>query len=207
MSYILDALRRAESERANEKNPGLHDQVVAPMLHVERSRGPAPWLWMLTGAALVLASGLAWMHWRSVPVARPPVPVVVAPAPAPVLAPPRPVQASPAPLAIRPVPAPASASAVVELPARTPAPAPAPVNHAEDRVPGLTELPDEIRHALPVLHFDGAVYSDKPSSRILMVNGQLLHEGEAISPELTIEKIGAKGAVLNFRGTRFEFSR
>ena len=104
-----------------------------------------------------------------------------------------------------PAPAPASASAVVELPARTPAPAP--VSHAEDRVPGLTELPDEIRHALPALHFDGAVYSDKPSSRILMVNGQLLHEGEAISPELTIEKIGAKGAVLNFHGTRFEFSR
>ena len=81
------------------------------------------------------------------------------------------------------------------------------MQRAEDRVPALAELPDELRRALPTLHFDGAVYSDKPANRILMVNGQLLHEGEAITPELAIEKIGPKSPVLSFRGNRFEFSR
>jgi general secretion pathway protein B len=83
----------------------------------------------------------------------------------------------------------------------------APTNASEERAPALAELPDELRRALPALHFDGAVYSDKPANRILMVNGQLLHEGESITPELSIERINPKGAVLSFRGHRFELTR
>ena len=111
--------------------------------------------------------------------------------------------------------APAGSPAQAAAPAPTPSPAPspapaaaaAPVRAGEERAPGLAELPDELRRALPALHFDGAVYSDKPANRILMVNGQLLHEGESITPELSIERINPKGAVLSFRGHRFELTR
>ena len=38
--------------------------------------------------------------------------------------------------------------------------------------PALAELPDEVRRALPPMRFEGTVYSDTASSRMLMINGQ-----------------------------------
>lgn len=206
MSYILDALRRAESERANEKVPGLYDQAAAPLLPVDRSRAQTPWLWGLAGATIVLAAALAWLVLRPSPSA-PAAPA--APGLAAALAP-APVRAQTPPPAPRPAPRPAPVAAR-PAPASAPSPAPAvavaPVSTSEEHTPALAELPDELRRALPALHFDGAVYSDKPANRILMVNGQLLHEGESITPELSIERISQKGAVLSFRGHRFELTR
>ncbi|WP_417069275.1 general secretion pathway protein GspB [Niveibacterium terrae] len=232
MSYILDALRRAESERANEKVPGLYDQAAAPLLPAERSRAQTPWLWLLAGATVVLAAAVAWLALRpshsapATPIAQLPAPAqATAPAPVPGPAPATPPAPGHAPTE-QPLYRPAGAPAVIstaptaspaQLAARpaSPAPAPsaapavavAPARAGEERVPALAELPDEVRRALPALHFDGAVYSDKPANRILMVNGQLLHEGEAITPELSIERINPKGAVLSFRGHRFELTR
>ena len=38
---------------------------------------------------------------------------------------------------------------------------------------------------------------------MLIANGKVLKEGQALSPGLTLESIGARSAILNLRGTRF----
>ena len=45
--------------------------------------------------------------------------------------------------------------------------------------------------------------SDNPALRMLMVDGRMLVEGQAVSPGLRLERIGPHQAVFNHRGTRF----
>ena len=58
MSYILDALRRAQAERERGQVPGLHAQPGLGGMPRPRARATARvpgWVWALGGAALVLA--------------------------------------------------------------------------------------------------------------------------------------------------------
>jgi hypothetical protein len=62
MSYILDALRRAESERARGQVPGLHDQPALPVGHC-RARKAWPGIgacWLQAWAAV--GTGCCWRH-------------------------------------------------------------------------------------------------------------------------------------------------
>ncbi len=77
---------------------------------------------------------------------------------------------------------------------------------AEPRIYQLNELPDDVRRQLPQLTAGGAMYSDKPASRMLIINGQLFHEGDALNPNLTLRQIRLKSAVLEFRGYRYELN-
>ena len=43
MSYVLDALRRAEAERARGAVPGLNTQPLAEPAAPPPQRGPLPW--------------------------------------------------------------------------------------------------------------------------------------------------------------------
>jgi len=72
------------------------------------------------------------------------------------------------------------------------------------RVPLLGELPDGLRRQLPVLAFSGSVYSDQPASRFVMINGQLLREGDSVAPGLLLERIQPKSVLLRWRDQRFE---
>ena len=74
----------------------------------------------------------------------------------------------------------------------------------EKRVHALNELPAEIRQQLPALSVAGASYSANPSSRMLIINGQVFHEHDRLAPELTLEQIKLKAAVLEFKGYRYE---
>lgn len=108
MSYILDALRRAEAERGRGAVPGLHTQAMS----APRADSPSAGHWLLWGGAVVAVAGLAaggtwWAMQRSAPAA---VPAVAAPPAAPV-----------APLAV------ATAPAVPVVPAPVPVPDPSPL--------------------------------------------------------------------------------
>ncbi len=241
MSYILDALRRAESERASEKAPSLHDQPLDPLLRPDAaSRSGAPWLWMIAGGGLVLAGATLWAYIIGVPASPPPsaAPPQAAISPTPAPLPAAPLTPAPAPATVAPSPEPNQGTPVVVTPyptlpeppaGTTPsslAPPPQAVSHeptpgigqspqapsppvsAHDTpVPMLTELPDTVRRSLPPLRFEGTLYSAIPSNRLLMLNGQVLHEGEMASPDLKVEHISRTSAVLDYRGTRFELSK
>jgi general secretion pathway protein B len=132
MSYILDALRKADAQRERDPARGIHAQPFAAAGARAPVRNAKAWLWLgiaCLGLALV---GATW--WFS----RPAVPgVVLAPgAAAPAM------PALPAPAAMAPAPAPATAvpgTAVAERPA-TPDGAQMPARNAF-RPPAGTVMP------------------------------------------------------------------
>jgi general secretion pathway protein B len=219
MSYILDALRRADAERERGGVPGLHTQAMPEFGDDERpprSRGLKPWQWVVIGlgAGVALAIAVAWPWSGSEPAppaaALPPPPIAIAtpPAAAPAVLP----EPAPVPVATMPTAAPSVAPAIAPMRA-TPAQATpsadvasAPAAPAPQRVASLAELPADVRAGLPALAFGGSIYSNTPANRLLIVNGQLLHEGDALGPGATLEQIKPKAAVINVRGQRFEIA-
>jgi general secretion pathway protein B len=209
MSYILEALKKAQAERQLGHAPTIH----APTVHHAPPRLPAvkrTGLLALGGAAVVVALA-GWFAWSqrapapaavltpaataalpaaaSVPVAAP-APVVVAPAP---VTTPSPVIATRTEPVARPRKAPAA-------PKTVPAPAPASL---DDNVRYAKDLPPDIQQQLPRIAFGGYMYSENAADRLVLVDKTLRHEGEEIAPGLMLEKLLPKGAVLNFRGTRY----
>jgi general secretion pathway protein B len=226
MSYILEALKKADADRERERSavPSLHAHTDALGFERERRGGAALGAKLAVGAALLLAGGGAAWWWTAAPstnderptVSATPAPAAV-PAPAPVPQAPQPVAVAPA--APPPLPTPAQApSPIVAPPAPVPPPprkaaaaaapptaaTPAPRPPAEARLPTRNELAPELRAALPPLNVSGAVYAPSPSARLLFVNGLVLHEGDVLSDGLTVERIGRASSVLAFRGQRFE---
>jgi general secretion pathway protein B len=225
MSYILDALRKADAERSRGSVPGLASQPLpATMAGPLATRAGRPgWTWAAGGAAAALALVLlAWGPWErqgmpaaeparpaSLPAAGAAAPAVPDQARAPVVqvltlpvAPPPP---QPVPV---PVPAPAAveapAAAAVSPPASTPLARQATADPAQGPVPALAELPPTVRRQLPPLVVGGSVWSEQPSSRFVMLDGQLLREGDALGPGLVVERIGPRSARLAWREKRFE---
>jgi general secretion pathway protein B len=199
MSYILDALRRADAERERGSIPGIHAQPVPLASPDGQAQPPArPWAWTVAGIALaLLAAALAWRLLSAEDNAQPiaAAPAVVSP-PAP---PPSPVAPAPRPVAPQPaLPAPVLAHAPL-APPRAAAP-------ADARVYAQHELPDEIRHQLPTLTVGGSMYSDDPAHRMLIINGQIYHEHDQLAPQLTLEQIKLKAAVLKYKSYRYVIS-
>ena len=76
----------------------------------------------------------------------------------------------------------------------------------EARTYSLAELPEEVRAGLPALVVGGAMYSQTPANRMLIVNGQVYREGDAVAPGLVLEQIKLKSAVLKVKGLRYGIS-
>jgi general secretion pathway protein B len=202
MSYILDALQRAEAERERANVPGLNARPVppsaAPTALSTRQRAA------LSAVAVALlgtaAAGMwAWRARVDIPVAEPAAQAKPATALVPVV-----------PLDATTVAAPPVARVVAPKPAPTSPPPSeklaAPGSSAAASLPLLTELPDDIRRQIPALTINGAVYSDNPAQRLLLVNGQVLSQGSLAAPDLTLERIGANTSEFSFRGTRFRIA-
>ena len=232
MSYILDALRRAEADRQRGAVPGLQDQpqplpapAAAPADDPRRTG-----LWALAGAGLLAAGGAAAWWWLKSPGPAPVAPVAVmtpAPAVAPTAlpAPVTPVAPAAAPVLVAPAPA-----VVSSMPAAAPAPAspalvrpPIPPQPAEPPVPAKPapraavavpaaappdavrrqDLPENVRQQLPALTVAGATYSENPRYRMVIINGQVVQEGDTAAPGVVLETIRQKEVVLRAQGYRF----
>jgi general secretion pathway protein B len=132
VSLILDALRRADTERERERGavPGLHAQQVAVAPQV-RQAGVPPWGWVGIVAALGLLIALAgWFFARSGMPRQIDAPSVAQPqaAPAPAAAtasPPANLAAAVPPTSIAAAPPSSPARAVESQPVAEPAPWPA----------------------------------------------------------------------------------
>jgi general secretion pathway protein B len=67
----------------------------------------------------------------------------------------------------------------------------------------LVEAPDEVRRLIPPLVISGAVHSNERSQRMVIANGQVLHEGDAWGSEaVVIDEIRPRSVVLKVRGQR-----
>lgn len=267
MSYILDALKRAEAERDQGAVPGVHVKQLASYDEPDAQTTPI-WLWALAAAALVMAAGGAGYWWWRLPakevvanspsapaspaqmpaselpvpvVALPPTPAVVDNAasvatklPAKTDLPTKPLKSPPPVVAVQvaPQPSPAKRAAAVApaiptaaVPAATPAPAPAQVATAKPPVspapvptapansgkgatgsgiPMLSELPEALRRQIPPLSIAGAVYSDDPNQRMLIINNQTFGQGNQVGSGVQLEEIHSSSSIFSFQGTRFQ---
>ena len=232
MSYILDALRRADAERESGAVPGLHTQQFGVLPgDDEAPRRPRVLIGTIVLLVIALGGVLAWNFFgTSEPPSKPVLQAQVTPAPAPVaVAPPPPIFAPPV---FAPPTTPASAAAArpasaatTTAPPRPPAPRPpirreppaatagtatqaAPATAAvpppSDRIYTQAELPEAIRRELPKLSYGGGSYSGDKSSRLAFLNGQVFHEGDTIAPGLVLKQVKQKGAILAYKGYRFE---
>jgi general secretion pathway protein B len=202
MSYILEALKKAQAERQLGNAPTIHAVPVgaAPLEPAGARRRP---LWIaMTAVALVAA--LAALAWRTSAPDVKPVAVVVKPAA--VLAAPAPVAAlTPPPLAVVPPSAPEPKAVVVRaapVPKPVVAPPPAPLPE-EEKLQSLRDLPEAIQRTVPPITFGGYMYSKNPADRLLLIDKTLRHEGEEVAPGLVLEKLMPKAAVMNFKGYRY----
>ena len=196
MSYILDALRRADAERQQGQLPGL-GSTIDTMQPV--AAPPLRWPWWAAAAVVLLSAGVGLAWWW--PANR----TAVAAAPPAVVLGPRPVEPVAAPSPPAPLPIVVSGppvAAVVSPVASESGPASASVPAA--RVLPIRELPDAQRRELPPLVVGGSVWSDSAPSRFVILDGQVLREGDALAPGLTLERINRKSAVLRWREMRVE---
>lgn len=231
MSYILDALRKADAERERDPARGIHAQPLAGTPAQARAGGPRKAAMLAAGVVIAAIAVYAlWPRDASLPRPTPgaavstPAPlaapaVVVVPPRVPAVVqvatsvqpgpPPMPV-AAPPPLVIKApaatIAAKAVAAAAPAAPGMAPA-APAPSAPAAEAAPAriyaLAELPGDVQQQLPKLAITGGVHSENVAQRMLIVGGQVLNEGSEVAPGVVLEQIRARTAVLRFRGYRY----
>lgn len=231
MSYILEALKKAQAERQLGNAPTIHAPPPSYASADTRS-SRKPVIIGIAAGALVVALGALFLLRQPAPA--PAAQVASAPAPAPV---PAPVSAPAAPvvaaLPAAPVPAaPAKPEALVKpkappVSAKPPAPAPKPAPRAElvealleparpvlvaaapaapsaeDHIGPLQSLPESVQREIPKLSFGGYIYSPNPAERLLLVDKMLRREGEEVAPGLVLERLLPKAAIMNYRGSRY----
>ncbi len=221
MSFILDALKKSESDRQGNSRPGFAD-VPAGGAH---SRAPR-WVWLVSGLlginAIVIA-GL-WLGGRADSSGVPPdtgtrsattestappfaeivtdarrdrasIPATQAPQGAPTgSAATRPTTTA------EPAPPPARRETPVARVSPTPAPDPAALETFNKlRADGSLQLPD--------LHLDIHVYAENPAERFVFVNMSKYREKATLAEGPTITEISADGVVLEYQGTDFLLPR
>jgi general secretion pathway protein B len=194
VSLILDALRKAETDRQRGLVPGLHSLALPPPSPPPRRDAGRRWLALLPVLALLAAAAGAWLALRPEARERPvlgPSPSSATPpsASAPAVAP-----APPLPLVVSAPPRPAP-------PMAPPAPPPAPIL---TQVRLLAELPPEQRRELPALAVNGSIWSEQPSARFVMLDGQVLREGDSLVPGLVLVQLTPRSATLRWRGYLIE---
>ncbi|TLZ23917.1 MAG: hypothetical protein E6K25_16980 [Gammaproteobacteria bacterium] len=225
MSFILDALKKSESDRQRQSGPALFEVRVAP------PRTGLP-LWAIAVAALLLVNLaiVMWMLWRH-PAART-ADTGTAAAAVPGPAPPAPLSAA----AEGPRAAAATTLAPPSVPPRAPAPAPNPGaangagDNPDDYAPATEPaaappLGNHVRHAtadgvplyqdavatagarIPQLRLDLHVFALRPQDRFVMINMHKLREGDSLPEGVRVDSITPEGAVLSYSGSRFLLPR
>jgi general secretion pathway protein B len=221
MSFILDALKKSESDRQRQSGPALFEVKVAP------PRTGLP-LWAVAVAALLVVNLaiVMWMLWRH------PAPRTAdasmadtsAAAPAPRPAPPLPASATeerPQAAAAAPAPPPVSlpapaASPPAEnpddyAPAAEPAAAPLLGNRVRrdtvDGVPLYQDVAAIPGARIPQLRLDLHVFAPHPQERFVMINMHKLREGDSLPEGVHVDSITPEGAVLSYSGSRFLLTR
>ncbi|NEZ03971.1 general secretion pathway protein GspB [Wenzhouxiangella sp. XN201] len=95
-------------------------------------------------------------------------------------------------------------------PARQPAAAAEPDGSDNRGVAGYVEawdLPLSVRRSLPELVLNIHVYSQRPSDRFVLINGERYVEGDAVGDGVDLVEIRREGAVVDFRSHRFLLRR
>lgn len=204
MSYILEALRKADAQRERHRLPGLQAHASGLPADASGMRRRLPgWPWLALAVGVLSIGVVGWQLGASDPApqvsqrAADPRPAAE-PQPAGGAAPagtPKPaaaIEPPPPPAVAAPRPAPIAPAEPVAAP-----PAAAPSTRASA---ALTAWPPA---GAPAVAVTGGIYSPDPAQRMLIVNGQVYNEGSEVAPGVTLERVAPRSAVLRFRGASY----
>lgn len=208
MSYILEALKKAEAERntGGIPNPAIAPSVLRSAALPGTSRH-IPWSWLALATAAGALVAAIWLR----PAARPETAAVPAVPAAPAVAA---VETAPAP-SVTALPegpadavhesAPVKQEAHEEKPAKTKNARKATVKKtpATEPIATLAELPGAIQQQIPALKVGGYIYSANQADRSVLINGRLLREGDEVAPGLILEQMQRNGMVLSYKGYHY----
>lgn len=230
MSYILDALKKADHERTLGDVPDLEAAHWGER-HRKRSYR---WVWALGALLLVNGALLLMLLGRDdtvlsdsdgLPVQPESMPVTPAPREHVDASPPREIVRPREPVYVPQVPAKRQTATVAQppwaaptIPAETPVtqlpspvstppsayvPPPAPAPAQASSVPEWNDLSLEFRSGFTLPHIDVHVYSDDPGRRFILVDLQKFREGETLNSGAVLEEILPGSIQLYYQGTRF----
>jgi len=235
MSFILDALRKSETDRQQKAAPGIADVPMA------KPGGRAPrWLPILIGLLAVNLAAVLYLLVKpdpelsvaaetgpgqdhdagvgeSVSLARitpqadpaPAVPTTGMPAPGPATESREPAM-TPAADAVPAIDS-GEASAATPRPGEpvsTPASGAATGSAAEDETwLTLNDLRASGNVDLPEMHIDLHVYSDKPGERFVFINMNQYREKATLAEGPRLRRITPEGVILDYRGSTFLLPR
>jgi len=187
MSFILDALRKSETERQRDAAPTLTRAALAPP-----RRGTPPWSWLITAVlavALVALGGTVWLGRQDAGL----TPSSVGTPAQPVtptqerMAEPEVTRAAPPPVAPAPASTQDSAQAdAIDAPPR-------PLSELMASNPALGE------YELAFVAFDSA----DPAQSSAWINGRRLYPGENIGNGVTLAEVTPNSVILAYQGRRY----
>lgn len=213
MSFILDALKKSESERQRQSTPGFAD-VPARVV----SRRTPTWLWIVAALLLINVAVLLGLYFRpaatpvaAIPattpahietVARAVIPPVEDPLPTPVAekAEVRPLSSEAADQQQRP----SRGSVTVESTAESQQ---ATAAEVYSHYPSFAALVANGTLQLADLHIDIHVYSTAPKDRFVFINMNKYREGDQLSEGPKLHAITNEGVVLDYLDRRFLLNR
>ena len=214
MSFILDALKKSETDRQQQGSAEFANVPVS-----SGDEGPPRWLWVLGGLLLVNIVVVAGLLMR-------PSAPAVAQAPAPEPSPPSasvatieraPQQQFAAEIAaakqtVLPREEPVAVEETERAPASTAVTTPtAPPTTVADPNPLALPTAQEViangSLTLPALHVDVHVYSESPTDRFVFINMTKHKEGSVLAEGPRVQRITPEGVVLSQNGITFLLPR
>jgi|SRR5579862_859596 len=222
MSFILDALKKSESERQRQAGPALLEMRI-----VRPARQLPVWVMIVGGVLILSVAALAWLVLKPSPA--PAVAAVPAAAPATAVAsnaqpvatpsaaaqPPANanVQGAPAVAPLAANNAAAGQAAMTQPPAAAvadsnpadnePAVAPTAGNFRDNSSASNLRTYAELGGSLPELRLDLHVYASNPAERYAFINMHKVREGDVTPEGVQVKEITRDGVVLDYRGTEF----
>jgi general secretion pathway protein B len=207
MSYILDALRKSESERRQGKVPDLGQQMQ--FVH-KPARKSSPLVVLIAVGLVLNAVVLAVVFWPT-EAQEPPEPLSE-----PVVSAPEPTAESETESGPEPEPEPepktepepvAQERPTVIVPSRSSSAgreqsARAAVGGPSGPAPHLIEMPLAFQKSVPDLIFNSHIYASEPSSRRVMINNNYLRAGDSFDG-IQVQQITEEGVVLSKSGQSF----
>lgn len=213
MSFILDALKKSETERQRTNTPG-----IAHIAEGGKRRHAGKWLWVVAALLAVNAVVLAALMMRSDDVTEAPAVQVQVPVMTPAASPPDTTTgfAEIVAAAKRSQPPPqdtritgSADTTAAALPPDVPEASPAAPQSLSvtDGLPNFNELRAEGVLQLPDMHLDIHVYSAAPKDRFVFVNMRKYKERAVLDEGPLVKEITSDGVVLEHNGHAFLLPR
>ncbi len=224
MSFILDALKKSETERQRADAPALYEMKMAPP-----RRGVAVWLIVLAALLVINVIVLSVVLLRgshgtaqtdAATIVTPPAaatpptaanpPTAAAPAAPAVAAPANPTPPAPSSAAASDTASSANtgtADAADDAPAVEPPRGPGTAGAGSGEVPTYAQAANVPGANLPELKLDLHAYATNPADRFVFLNMTKLREGQSTPGGVRVESITPDGAVLSWQGSRFFLQR